>query len=107
MVMEDEGAVLSNQSPARMRLVLAAAGRMGTLIDRLLELSRVTRAEMHRRRVDLSALAHAIAADLQHAEPARRVEFSIAPDLIADADPLLTRVVLENLLRNAWKYSSR
>jgi PAS domain S-box-containing protein len=107
MIVEDEGAVLSNQSRARLRRVLAATGRMGTLIDRLLELSRVTRAEMNRGRVDLSVLASGIAADLQHAEPARRVEFTIARDLVADADPLLARVVLENLLRNAWKYSSR
>jgi light-regulated signal transduction histidine kinase (bacteriophytochrome) len=106
MIVEDEGAVLSNRSRA-VRHVLAATGRMGTLIDRLLELSRVTRAEMNRGRVDLSVLASGIAADLQHAEPARRVEFTIARDLVADADPLLVRVVLENLLRNAWKYSSR
>lgn len=107
MVLEDEGGVLSDASRARLERTQAAAGRMGTLIDRLLEMSRATRAEVNRRRVDLSALAQSIATDLQQAEPARQVEFSIAPRLVADADPLLARVVLENLLRNAWKYTSR
>jgi light-regulated signal transduction histidine kinase (bacteriophytochrome) len=107
MVLEDEGDRLSPASHERLARVTAAADRMGTLIARLLELSRVTRAALHRRRVDLSALAQAIAAELQQAEPARRVAFTIAPGVVADADPLLVRVVLENLLRNAWKYTSR
>jgi light-regulated signal transduction histidine kinase (bacteriophytochrome) len=107
MVLEDEGGVLSDASRSRLERAQAAAGRMGTLIDRLLEMSRATRAEVHRRTVDLSALAQTIAADLQQAEPARQVEFTIAPGIVADADPLLVRVVLENLLRNAWKYTSR
>jgi PAS domain S-box-containing protein len=107
MVLEDEAGVISEASRTRLERVIAAAGRMGTLIDRLLELSRVTRAEVHRRQVDLSALARTIAAELQHAEPTRAVEVSIAPDVVADADPLLVRVVLENVFRNAWKYTSR
>jgi light-regulated signal transduction histidine kinase (bacteriophytochrome) len=55
----------------------------------------------------LSALAQAIAGDLQLAEPARQVVFAIGQDIVADADPMLARVVLENLLRNAWKYTRR
>ena len=107
MVLEDEGGVLSEASRSRLGRAQAAAGRMGTLIDRLLEMSRATRAEVHRGRVDLSGLAQSIAAELQQAEPERQVEFTIAQDVVADADPLLARVVLENLLRNAWKYTRR
>jgi PAS domain S-box-containing protein len=107
MVLEDDAAALSDTSRAHLERVVAGAGRMATLIGHLLELSRVTRAELHRGRVDLSALAHAVAAELRHADPGRCVAFSIAPGVGADADPLLARVVLENLLGNAWKYTSR
>ena len=107
MVLEDDGAALSEASRVHLRRAIAAAGRMGTLIDRLLELSRVTRAIVHRRRVDLSLLARTIAAELQQAQPERSAAFTIAPDVVADADPFLVRVVLENLLRNAWKFTGR
>jgi light-regulated signal transduction histidine kinase (bacteriophytochrome) len=79
---------------------------MTLLIDHLLELSRVARSEVHRRRVDLGELGHAIVADLRQAQPARQVEVDIAGDLVAHADPTLVRAVLENLLGNAWKYSA-
>lgn len=107
MVLEDEGPVLSEPSRVHLRRSIAAAGRMGMLIDRLLELSRVTRATVHRRRIDLSALARTIAADLQQAEPERRASFTVASDIVGNADPFLVRVVLENLLRNAWKFTGR
>ncbi len=107
MVLEDEGGGLSDASRAHLERAVAVAGRMGTLIEHLLELSRVARAELHRRRIDLSALAHAVATELQQADPARGVAFAIADGVGADADPLLARVVLENLLGNAWKYTSR
>jgi len=107
IVAEDDGAALSATSLAHLQRVLTNVGRMATLIDRLLELSRVTRAELHRGRVDLSALARSVAAELQQAEPGRRVVVQIAPDLAVDADPMLLRIVLQNLLANAWKYTSR
>jgi PAS domain S-box-containing protein len=107
MVLEDDGPVLSEASRVHLRRAIAAAGRMGTLIDRLLELSRVTRATLHRRRIELSVLVRTIAAELQQAEPERCASFTVAPDVVADADPFLIRVVLENLLRNAWKFTSR
>ncbi len=87
--------------------VRSAAQRMGQLIDDLLRLSRVSRAEMTRRSVDLSALAHEIAAQIQTLQPERSVEFVIQPDVTAKADPNLIRIVLENLLGNAWKYTSK
>lgn len=86
--------------------IRAGTQRMGELIDDLLTLSRMTRSEMRRRQVDLSALAKEILAELSHAQPEREAEWAIAPGLIANGDPQLLRVVLENLLNNAWKFSS-
>jgi len=87
--------------------VRAASQRMAGLIDDLLGLSRVTRAELRRERVDLSALAQSVAAELQEADPKREVEFAIAPGLVVEADPHLLRLVLENLLGNARKYTAK
>src|SRR5437762_3409732 len=87
--------------------VRAAAQRMFTLIDSLLILSRVTREEMRQDVVDLSAIARSIAADLHRTQPQRSVEFIIPPGLIAVGDGSLVRVALENLLGNAWKFTSR
>jgi light-regulated signal transduction histidine kinase (bacteriophytochrome) len=80
---------------------------MAELIDDLLSLSRVTRSELRIKRVDLSATARAIAAELQQSEPERRAEFVIADGLVADADEGLMRVVLANLLGNAWKFTAK
>jgi signal transduction histidine kinase len=79
---------------------------MGQLIDDLLGLSRVSRVEMVRQRVDLSALAQATVDDLRRAEPGRTAEVEITPELTAEGDPTLLRVVMDNLLRNAWKFTS-
>ena len=87
--------------------VRAAAQRMGVLIDDLLELSRVTRSEIHREPVDLSALARSVAAELARGTPTRQVDVAIAPGLFAEGDARLLRVVLENLLGNAWKYTAK
>jgi signal transduction histidine kinase len=86
--------------------VRSAAQRMATLIDDMLNLSRVTRCEMRRDSLDLSAIAKSIASELQEAEPDRRVEFTIEDGLTAVADPQLIRVAMENLIRNSWKYTS-
>ena len=80
---------------------------MDRLIEDLLKLSRVTRAELQRRPVDLSSIAESIAAELRAADPQRAVEFVIAQDLKTEGDEHLLRVALENLLRNAWKFTSK
>ena len=87
--------------------VRLATQRMGQLIDDLLNLSRVTRSEMHRESVDLSAIAQMIAAELQEAQPERQVEFQIVAGLVANGDSRLLRIVLENLLGNAWKFTAK
>ena len=85
--------------------VKKAAARMGALIDDLLNLSRVSRRDLSRRRVDLSRLAEAAIGDLRDAEPGRVVATTVAPDLAADADAGLMQILLANLIGNAWKFS--
>ena len=84
----------------------AAAQRMGTMIDELLALSRVSRAELHRDQIDVSDLARQIAAELQTFKPERQVEFAIPDGLTTTGDRELVRIVLENLLGNALKFTS-
>jgi light-regulated signal transduction histidine kinase (bacteriophytochrome) len=79
---------------------------MGQLIDDLLQLSRITRAEMQFVPVDLSALAHGIAARLQEEQTGHRLEFSIQPGLMAQGDSRLLEIALTNLFSNACKFSS-
>lgn len=80
---------------------------MAALIDDLLELSRITRTEIQRQHLDLSEMARSFAGELSRRDPAREVEFVIAPELYAEGDAPLMRTVLENLLGNAWKFTSR
>lgn len=90
-----------------LRRIRFATQRMGQLIDDLLTLSRVTRSDMSRESVDLSRLASCICADLQQAHPERQVEFAVQPGLVVRGDARLLQVLLENLLNNAWKFTSR
>jgi PAS domain S-box-containing protein len=104
---EDCAAVLPPQGLDYLERIRAASRRMGELIECLLELSRITRAELRREDVDLSALAASVGAELARANGARTVELVIEPGLRARADPRLLVVVLTNLLANAWKFTSR
>ena len=80
---------------------------MSMLIDDLLQLSRIARVEMKRRDFDLGELARGVAASISDAHPARRVQFVVQPDMRANGDPNLVKIVLENLIGNAWKFTSR
>jgi signal transduction histidine kinase len=104
---EDLGPRLDDTTRHDVERIRSACRRMDEQIDGLLRLSRLTRAELKRRSVDLSALALGVAEALRHAQPARRVELVVAPGLTVDADPGLLRVLLENLLGNAWKYTGK
>jgi len=106
MLLTDYTERLDERGQHYLSRVRAGAQRMGTMIDELLRLSRVSRAELHRDQIDLSDLARQIAAELQTAEPERRVEFAIADELTATGDRELVRIVLENLLGNAWKFTA-
>jgi signal transduction histidine kinase len=87
--------------------VLETSQQMTQLIDDVLHLSRVTRAEMQWQEVDLSALAETIVARLRESDPSRHVTTIVRPGLTAAGDGRLLRVALENLLANAWKFSSQ
>jgi light-regulated signal transduction histidine kinase (bacteriophytochrome) len=78
---------------------------MSELIDGLLKLSRSTRGEMARENVDLSAVVNSVVEELRQADPERQLMVDVAPNIEVDADPRLLKVVMENLLGNAWKYT--
>lgn len=81
--------------------------RMGQLIDSLLQLSRITRAELVREPVDLTELAESVAANLREENPGREIDITVQPELHAEGDAKLLRVALENLLGNSVKFSSK
>ena len=105
-LLEDYADKLDSTAMDHLQRVRRSAQRMAALIDDMLNLSRVTRCELHRETLDLSAMAKLIAAELQEAEPGRRVEFVIESGLAGVGDPQLLRAAMENLLRNSWKYTS-
>ncbi|MFN2376198.1 MAG: ATP-binding protein [Candidatus Binatia bacterium] len=108
LLLEDYGEVLDERATGYLRRVQGACRRMGRLIDDLLSLTRYTRQKLQPTPVDLGAVARDILADLHAEHPERRVEVHIAPDLVATAhgDLALIRVLLRNLLTNAWKFTS-
>ncbi len=106
-LLEDYQDKLDEEGKSYLGFVRESAQRMAQLIDDLLRLSRIGRAEMHFEMVDLSALAETVINEFRQQNPERRVDVTIQPGLTACGDTDLLRVVLENLLGNAWKYTSR
>lgn len=98
--------VLDEQGQHYLKRVKDAARRMSHLIDDMLNLTRLTRQDMQKMPLDLSALAHSVAKFLSDAESMRQVEFRIQEGMKVVADPILMRAVLENLMGNAWKFTS-
>lgn len=106
-LLEDYSNQLDEQGKNYLDRVRAATQRMGQLIDDMLTLSRITRAEMRRESVNLSAIANDVLEELQKEQPETKVEWHVEPKLVAEGDPQLLRVMLTNLLGNAWKYTGK
>ncbi len=107
VLLEDYADRLDAAGKDHLRRIRESAQRMAELIDALLKLSGLTRSEMRYEAVDLSALARTIVAELQQRQPERQAEFVIPEGLVANGDEQLLRVVLENLLGNAWKFTGK
>jgi PAS domain S-box-containing protein len=105
MVLEDAGEQLSAPSRDHLARVIAASRRMGEIIDGLLTLAKVTRAQLEGEWIDATAMADAIFRELHNEEPERFVDATVSPGLRLWGDPALLRIALENLLRNAWKFT--
>jgi PAS domain S-box-containing protein len=106
-LLEDYGDRLDEQGKSYINRVRSEIQRMGQLIDDLLQLSHLTRFEMNKQLVDLSAIAQTIAARLQESEPQRQVDFKIHPGLSVQGDSHLLEVALSNLLGNAFKFTGK
>jgi PAS domain S-box-containing protein len=103
----DYSGCLDDRGRDLLRRVIAASESMEQLVGDLFSLSTVSRGELRRTEVDMTALAQAIIAELMRAQPGRSVAVEIEAGLFARADPGLLRIVLENLLGNAWKFTGR
>jgi two-component system NtrC family sensor kinase len=107
LLLEDYAGVLDDTGRHHLHRIRAATAHMTDLIDALLRLSHASRSDLTRDLVDLSALAREVSDELRRSEPARAVTFEIEEHLILNADPDMMRVLLENLLGNAWKFTRR
>lgn len=104
---EEYGPQLDPRGQRYLDYTLEASQRMGRLIEDLMKLSRASRGELGCQPVDLSELATVIIEQFRKREPQRQVDVLIAPKLLADGDPGLLRIALENLLDNAWKFTAK
>jgi two-component system NtrC family sensor kinase len=104
---DDFGNLLPDEAKKHLQRVRNAALRMAELIEDLLKLSRISRQDLRLQKVDLSEIAESVAADLQSNTPGRAVDFVIAKGLHVYGDASLLRATLENLIGNAWKYTSK
>ncbi len=107
VLLQDYGPQLDAHGLEYLKQLHVASERMAELIEALLALSRLTQTPMKRERTDLSALARAAVAELQQLQPERAVAVTIADGVTANADPQLLRIVLDNLLGNAWKFTAK
>ncbi len=106
-LLEDFEESLGDEGSDYLKRIRVGANRMSQLIDDILQLSRVSRTELKRQNVELNTVGAEVIRELEEREPLRRVIFKVHPGLEANCDEQLMRIVLENLLGNAWKYTSK
>lgn len=106
-VLEDYADKLDDVGKDYLQRIRNATQRMGQLIDDMLSLSNISRVEMRREKVNLSDLATEVLTELQSHDPDRKVQWNVELNLTTEGDPQLLRMVLANLLGNAWKYTSK
>jgi signal transduction histidine kinase len=106
LLLKNQAEKLDANGKEALQSIRAAAKRMSELIEDLLNLSRVSTSTMHRERIDLSAFARSVMDELRRNAPNRKVEFVAPMSMEVHADPRLMLIVMDNLLRNAWKYTS-
>jgi two-component system sensor histidine kinase/response regulator len=106
-ILESQGERLDDPGRRYLDRVREASQQMSQLIDDVLYLSRVTRADLREQDVDLSELATLILSRLQESEPARKVDIKVRPGVVVTGDGQLLRIALENLLENAWKFTGK
>ncbi len=104
---EDYADTFDEQAKSYVAMVRSEASRMGSLIEDLLNLSRSTHQELHRESVNLSDMAVHMSKQLRAQKPERTVNFVIKPGILVQGDPVLLRVVMQNLLENAWKFTAK
>ena len=107
VVLEQCAEQLSESARGFIRIIRDSTSDMDGLLNILLEFSRATHVEIHRKQVDLSKMSELIAAGLEMRKGERKVSFRISPGIVVDGDPDLLRVVMVNLIGNAWKYSAQ
>jgi signal transduction histidine kinase/HAMP domain-containing protein len=107
MLLEDEAAQLTSEGQHHLNRIRAATQRMGELIDDLLRLARMSRVELRRQSVDLSAIGAEVIGELRQREPEREVSVVVQEGVVAVGDARLIRITLENLLGNAWKFTTK
>ena len=106
-LLEDYSAALDDVGKNHLNRVRMATQRMGELIDDMLELSRIARVEMQHQTIDLSEMVTNVLTELQKNDEQRKITWHVQPDLIAVGDARLMRIVFDNLIGNAWKYTSK
>lgn len=107
VILEDYGEQIPMEAREYLERVRTATKRMALLIDDLLKLARITRSPLQARFINISKIVEEIAYGLREQQPERQVDFAITPDLMVEADPHLLHAALENLVGNAWKFTSK
>jgi light-regulated signal transduction histidine kinase (bacteriophytochrome) len=106
-VLDNNGAQLDDTGRNYLNRVRAATQRMSQMIDDILNLSRITREDIRRERLDLADMAKRMVEELRESEPQRRVDFVTHDSMVAEGDRHLLERALDNLIGNAWKYTSK